>query len=267
MSVCRGVNWVGRLLLCLSVLALRSTPGQASVDPAMDVGIDKVADPHLPRDARLVDQAGRPVRLGDYFGGPPLLFAAVQYNCPNLCGIVLDGLFGALAGSGLIAGRDYQMVAMSIDQREGPAVASRRLSGLAGRWAIDEKAVHFLTGSASVIARVSHDMGIRDAWDAEHWQFAHVSAIAITTPDGRLARWLSDVEFDPRALRSGLRDAGRGKVGRLRAQVLLLCYGFAPIHGRYGWVVRDLLDLCGAATVGGLAFYLWRSVRSERRGA
>ncbi len=254
-------------LLVLFLLLLSGGTALADIDPTRVAGIDRIADAHLPGDTRLVDQDGNPARLGDYFGGPPLLFAAVQFNCPNLCGVTLDGLFAGLAGAGLVIGRDYRVVVMSIDPHEGPAEARKSLSGLAERWAIDPHAVHFLSGPAPVIETVGRAMGIRSGWDEEHRQFAHITAVAVTTPAGRLSRWLMGVQFDPRALRLGLVQASGGKVGTLGEQVLLLCYGYDPIHGRYAWVAQRMLEISGAATVAGFFLFLWLTHRQERRRA
>ncbi len=260
------MRWAGCLLSFVLILLATVAAAGTAFDATTEAGIDKIADAHLPGDAPFVDQTGKQARFDNYFGGPPLVFAAVQYHCPNLCGLTLDGLFGGLAGAGLVAGRDYLVVVMGIDPREGPAEASNTLSKLSGRWAIDQSAVHFLSGSAAAITRASGAMGLRSGWDDEHQQFAHIAAVGLVTPDGRLARWMTGVQFDPRSLRLGLVEAGKGKVGTFKDQVLLLCYGFDPIHGRYGWVVQRLLEVIGSATLGGLGLFVWLATRRERRG-
>jgi protein SCO1 len=249
------------LLLSLALLLL-AAPAPAAFDPLAEAGIERLPDARLPAEAGLFDETGRPVRLGDYFGGPPLLVAAVSYDCPNLCGLTLDGLFGGLAGTGLSAGRDYRLLVVGIDPREGPVQAARLKGELGRRRDLDWAGVHFLTGPAEAVAR---SMGIRAGWDEEHRQFAHVSAVAVTTPDGRLSRWLMGVAFEPRTLRLGLAEAGNGKVGTLGDQVMLLCYGYDPMQGRYGWVVPRLLMAGGGATIGGLAIFILAGRRRGRR--
>jgi protein SCO1 len=249
----------------LAVLLLAG-PARATFDPIAEAGVDRLPDARLPGAVQLLDQAGRPVRLAELFGGPPLVFAPVVYRCPNLCGITLDGLFAGLAGAGLRAGRDYRVVAVGIDPRESPADAAGVFGRLALRWGIPADAVQFMTGPAAGLGAVMSAMGVRSGWDAEHQQYAHISAAAVTTPDGRLSRWLMGVQFDPRTLRLALVEAGHGKVGTLGDQVLLLCYGYDPVRGRYGWLVQRILQAGGAATLGGLALFLWLSFRRQRRG-
>ena len=251
-----------RLLVLLLVLSRAAAA--ADFDALAAAGIDRLPAAHLPGEVGLVDQDGQPVRLSSELGGAPLVFAAVQYQCPNLCGLTLDGLFAGLAGAGLAAGRDYRVVVVGIDPAEGPAEAARLFDRLSARWSIDRGAAQFLTGDAGGLQQVAAAMGMRSGWDAEHRQFAHVSAVALVTPEGRLSRWLMGVQFDPRQLRLGLVEAGGGKIGSLGDQVLLLCYGFDPVHGRYGWVVQPLLAAGGVGTLAGLLLVLWPAGRWRR---
>jgi protein SCO1/2 len=69
------------------------------------------------------DESGREVVLGDYFGRKPVILAPVYYGCPLLCGQVLAGLSRALKPLSLEAGKDFDVIAFSIDPSEGPALA------------------------------------------------------------------------------------------------------------------------------------------------
>jgi protein SCO1/2 len=248
--------------LLLMILLLWALPAQAAFDPFTDAGIDRIKDAHLPGEAAMVDQNGEPLRLQALFGGPPLLFAAVAYTCPNLCGLTLDGLFAGLAGAGLTAGKDYQLVVVGLDPRDGPDQAAAMLGLLQHRWHSEPSALHFLSGPEG--AAVTQAMGFRAGYDPEHQQFAHISAVAAVTAQGRLSAWLMGVQFDPRALRLALVKAGEGRVGTLGDQALLLCYGYDPVHGRYGWLVERMLKVGGVVTLLGLfgtLGWLWRRGR------
>jgi protein SCO1/2 len=56
------------------------------------VQVQQHLNQQLPMDARFVDDTGKPVRLGDYFGKHPAVLSLVYYNCPMLCSEELDGL-------------------------------------------------------------------------------------------------------------------------------------------------------------------------------
>ena len=79
------------------------------------------------------------------------------------------------------------------------------------------------------MAAVTDALGYRYAWDASIGQYAHVAAMAVLTPDGRLARWLYGLGAASRAtLRLALTGAGQAGSGSLAEQLLLLCYHYDP---------------------------------------
>ena len=61
------------------------------------IHIDQQLDRQLPLDLPFIDESGKQVRLGDYFGKRPVILALVYYECPMLCTQVLNGLVTALA--------------------------------------------------------------------------------------------------------------------------------------------------------------------------
>src|SRR5947209_6347775 len=48
------------------------------------VGVAQKLNQQLPLDAQFVDDTGKTVRLGDYFGKHPAILTLVYYNCPML---------------------------------------------------------------------------------------------------------------------------------------------------------------------------------------
>src|SRR4051794_752 len=63
------------------------------------VGIEQHLDAQVPLDLTFRDEAGREVKLAEYFGKRPVVLSMVYYECPMLCGEVLNGqasVFSAL---------------------------------------------------------------------------------------------------------------------------------------------------------------------------
>src|SRR3984957_15339873 len=60
------------------------------------VGVSQHLNQQLPLDAAFVDETGKSVTLGDYFGKRPAILSLVYYNCPMLCSEEMDGLTSAL---------------------------------------------------------------------------------------------------------------------------------------------------------------------------
>jgi protein SCO1/2 len=230
-----------------------------------DVGIEQQQGNPLPLDAVFRDEAGREVRLGSYFGDKPVVLALVQYRCPMLCTLVLNGFLKSSQGMPLEIGRDYQVVTVSFDPREGSELAaekkqhyvrSYRRAGAAEGW-------HFLTGDQHAIDRLTQAVGFRYHYDPQSDQFAHASGIMVATPEGRLARYFYGIEYPPRDLRLGLVESSAGKIGSRVDQVLLLCYHYDPLTGKYGLAIAGALRLAGALTVLALGGFLAVMVRRE----
>jgi protein SCO1/2 len=238
-------------------------PASQKPEILKEIGIDQRLDAPLPLDIPLRDETGRAVRLGDYFGKRPVVLALVYYNCPMLCTQVLNGLVAALNVMSLDAGRDFDVVAVSFDARETPAMAAAKKDAYLTRYKRPNAAEgwHFLTGDAGSIERLTKAAGFRFKYDETRDQFAHASAIMVATPAGRLARYFYGIEYAPRDLRLGLVEASAGQIGTPVDQVLLYCFHYDPSNGKYGAVVINMIRLAGAATLlilGGLLLLLSR---------
>jgi len=261
-------------ILLTSVAAAQSMappPGQivrADEKPEMlkQIGIDQRLNAPLPLDIPLRDETGRAVRLGDGFGRRPVILALVYYNCPMLCTQVLNGLVAALNVMSLDAGKDFDVVAVSFDPRETPAMAAAKKDAYLTRYKHPNAADgwHFWTGDAASIEALTKAVGFRYKYDAQNEQFAHASAIFVATPDGRLARYFYGIEYPPRDLRLGLVEASAGRIGTPVDQILLFCFHYDPANGKYGAVIVNIVRLAGVATVLALAVGIW--AMSRRRG-
>lgn len=227
------------------------------------VGIDQRIGQRIPLDLIFRDETGRSVPLRNYFGNRPVVLTLVYYQCPMLCSEVLNGVVGGLLPLKLNVGRDFDIVTISFDPRDTPAVATEKRDTYLRRYgrAGADKGWHFLTGEASAIEALTKAVGFRYAWDPTIQQYAHASGIMVLTPDGRLSRYLYGVEYTPKDLRLALVDSSEGKVGNVVDQVLLYCYHYDPATGKYGAVVTNMLRLGGALTLlllGGFLAVAWR---------
>ena len=90
------------------------------------VGVAQHLNRPLPLDATFVDETGKTVKLGDYFGKKPAILTMVYFNCPMLCSEELDGLNGALQMVKLTPGKDFDVIVISIDPTETPELAAKK---------------------------------------------------------------------------------------------------------------------------------------------
>jgi protein SCO1/2 len=223
----------------------------------------------LPLDTMFKDEAGRDVRLGDYFGTRPVVLSFVYYQCPMLCSQVMNGISSALKVIPFVPGKDFDVVLVSFDPRDTPEAANAKKRAHMAHWSVQDTADgwHFLTGSEEAIRTVTSSAGFTYQWDQKTGQFAHVSGVLTTTPDGRLSRYFYGVEFSPKDLRLAIADSGQGKVGSAVEELLLYCFQYDPTTGKYGLMVMNLVRLGGLVTVALMAGFVLLMRRRDMRGS
>jgi protein SCO1/2 len=249
---------------------IMSPPTSVRPPYLQNVGIEQHLDGQVPPELTFVDDAGRPVKLGDYFGKKPLILNLVYYNCTMLCGEALAGLTGAMKMVKFNVGDEFDVITVSFNPQETPAIAAAKKqdylkrygrAGAASGW-------HFLTGPADSINALTKSVGFQYQYDAKRNQYAHATAIMVLTPQGRISRYFYGVDFPPKDLRLGLVEASQGKIGNAVDQVLLYCYHYDPETGKYGAMVSNMLRLGAGITIlllGGLIFILLRLEKAAPR--
>jgi protein SCO1/2 len=182
-----------------------------------------------------------------------------------LCTQVLNALSSTLSVLALDAGKDFELVLISFDPREKPAQAAAKKAEQLQRYKHPGGGAgwHFLTGDEPAIKRVTKAAGFRYVWDEQTQQFAHPTGIIVVTPDGRPARYLFGIEYGPRDLRFALLEASEGRVGSVVDSLLLYCFHYDPMTGRYGLYIMRTLRIAGVATVLLIGAFIFMMVRRE----
>lgn len=247
-------------------------PGSAATEqiPMLkEVGVDQSKlDSQVPLDAVFVDETGREVRLGEYFGhGRPVALVLAYYECPALCGQIINATASSMMPLEFDAGREFDVLVVSFDPGETPAMAHGKRQAFLDRYGRQgsEAGVHFLTGRQESITALADAVGFRYRYDASIDQYAHPSVLTVLTPEGHVSRYLFGIEFAPRDLRFALVDASSGGVGTVVDQAILFCYLYDPTTGRYGFAVMNAVRIAGLLTLAGLGTFIMMSLRRERR--
>ncbi len=257
-----------KTIICLALLAAAASAQPSRPIKPGDIGFDQQLDEQVPLDLTFRDESGKTVRLGDYFNRKPAILALVYYQCPMLCNQMLNGLAGGLKALNFDAGREFEIVVVSINPRETSELAAAKKetyvrdygrAGAASGW-------HFLTGDPKSIDALARAVGFRYAYDPMLNQYAHASGVVVLTPKGRVARYFYGVEYAPRDLRFGLIEAAEERIGTPVDQVLLLCYQYDPKTGKYSAAVMKSLRLGGVLTVVGVAALLVALSRKAKGG-
>jgi len=232
-----------------------------------EIAFDQKLGAQLPLDLPFTDDTGKAVRLGEYFGQKPVLMLITYFNCTMLCPLLLDGLVRALRPISFDIGQQFTVLTVSINPRETPAIAASRKELYVQRYGRPgaDRGWHFLTGTADAIAALTQPIGFRFVYDKKTDEYAHASGIVIFTPEGKAARYLYGVEFSPRDMRLALIEAASGTIGNPVDQIMLYCFHYDPLTGKYGVVIMNVLRLAGSATVAVLGTFMFVMFRRDRR--
>ena len=256
-------------LMMAPVLAAKEsmTPAGQLPRELEGVAFDQRLGEALPHDALFVNEAGSSIRLGELFGKRPVILAPVYYECPMLCSLELNGLLKALRAMKLTAGKDFDVITFSIDPGETPSMAAEKKAHYLGLYGRDAAAEgwSFLSGDLAAIESITEAIGYSYRYDPETDLYRHAAGIVVVTPGGITSQYFYGVEYSARDLQFALIEAADGRIGGLVDAILLYCFHYDPVTGKYGLVIMNVLRLAGLATVFLLGGFMGLSVWLERR--
>jgi protein SCO1/2 len=229
----------------------------SGLPPALQkVSFEQRLNEQVPLDLKFRDETGREVRLADYFReGRPVILSLVFYECPMLCNQVLNGLVSSIKTLSFNAGKEFEVLTVSFDPREGPELARAKKEAYMLRYQRPgtEDGWQFLTGDPAAIEALTRAVGFHYYYDTATNQFAHASGVVLLTPDGKISRYFYGIDYSARDLRLGLVEASANKIGSPVDQLLLYCYHYDPATGKYGPVVMNIMRIGGILTLLGIA--------------
>jgi protein SCO1 len=214
------------------------------------VRLDQKLGAHVPLDVRLRDENGNSVALRDFFDGKPVLLNLIQYRCTMLCSQEMDVLSQSLHQLKFNIGREFEVVTVSIDHREGKELATAYKKGFVERYGRPgaDAGWHFLTGDQGEIRRLADSMGFHFVYDPQTDQYAHPDGLIVLTPEGKIARYFFRLLYPPRDMRLALVEASRGKIGTPLDALALLCYHYNPLTGKYSFAIMSAVRLGAIAS-------------------
>ena len=233
----------------------------------VSISFDQNLNAQINGDLPFRDENGRSVRLRDYLGQKPIVLVLGYYQCPMLCTLTLNGLVQTMEDMKWGVGKEFQIIDVSIDPHETSALAlakKRTYLKQYGRSGADA-GWHFLTGDESAIQQLTSEVGFHYAYDSASKQYAHPSGLVILTPAGKVSHYIFGVTYDAKTLFESLQDASGDKVGSPIRRLVLLCFHYSPLTGKYGATVMLIVRVLALATVFGLVWLITATVRNEKR--
>ncbi len=264
----RATAWVASLCALLFATSVFAQNAVRPEDQVLErLGFEQKLDAPLPLDAVFTDHRGEEILLGDLFDERPVIIAPIYYNCPMLCGLIVNGLLDSIREVAFTPGQDYEIVVVSFDSRETAELARANRNVFLEQFGRDgvEPGIHFLVGEEEPIQRLTGAIGFEYEWVPEINDFAHPSGVVLATPDGRTSRYFFGILYPPRDMRLGLVEASENRIGSPVDRLLLFCYHYDPSTGEYGLLVHRVVNTAGAVTVGVLGLFLFVMLRAEKR--
>jgi len=231
-----------------------------------DVAFDQKLGAQAPLDLQFRDESGRPVKLADYFGTRPVILNFIYLKCRDLCPLLLDGVVRSLRALSFDAGNQFDVLTVSFDPSDTAAVAQAKRQDMLGQYGRPSAADgwHFLTGDEASIQKLTEAVGFHYHYDQQTGEFAHATGIMLLTPAGKVSRYYYGIDFSPRDLRLGLIEAADAKIGTPIDQLLLFCFHYDPVTGKYGLLITNVIRLAGVLTVLLIAGFVIVMLRRER---
>jgi protein SCO1/2 len=245
--------------------------GQELPAELKSVGVEEHLGQQLDLDQTFTNELGQTVPLRQYFNAEkPVLMAMVYYTCPALCNFHLNGLTEAMKNLKWTSGKDFELVAVSMNSAETPDLAQKKKDNylkVYGRHEGDS-GWHFLVGNQANVKHLADQLGFHFNWMPDKKQFAHASVTYVLTPEGKISRYLHGIEIDPNTLKLSLLEASNGKIGSVIEQALMFCFQFDPQKSKYTLAAWNVMRIGGLVMVLLLAVILlplwWREHRRTR---
>jgi protein SCO1/2 len=264
-------RWRSRFWSILTLAVVLVFPARGPAEESVGsvvraVGFDQRLGERLPLGLHFRADSGRDLTLGELFGRRPVILAPVYYRCPMLCNQVLSGLTRSLKPLALEVGKDFAVIAMSINPSESSELAAQKKANYLQRYDRpgSESGWHFLTGDQPAITELTRAIGFRYTYNPQTKLYAHAAGVVVATADGRLARYFYGVDFPAKDLQAELERARAGRVGSPIGRLLLLCYDYDAATGKYTLSILRLTRILGTATAAALGGFLLVMFRRER---
>lgn len=223
------------------------------------VGIDEHLGEYIPLDAKFATTNGDSVTIGSLLkDGIPVILNPLYFECPMLCGLVIDGVVNVAGQLAWTIGEEYQIISVSIDPSENHVLAKKYKDKYTSKIpkAFAEDGWTFLTGNKKEIDKIIDAVGFKYNEVEGTGEFAHSAAIIMLSPDGKITRYLYGIQYNEFDVRNALYESADGKIGSTLEKVLLYCYQYDPDSNSYAPVAINIMKIGGLATLIILGIFL-----------
>lgn len=175
----------------------------------------------------------------------PTLLTLNYFQCTALCSLQLNALVDGLKGLDYLPGRDFNLLTVSFDVRNTPDLAQMKSKNYLESLGREGAEWKFLVGEQTFIDQITEAVGFKYRYDSDTDQFAHTAAIFFLSPDFKVSRYLYGLQYSPRDLKFALLDASQGKLGSTIERLILRCFHFDELAGKYTPIAMNSMRVAG----------------------
>ena len=230
------------VLVGLAIVFFKSVSlAQAIINPAatnddVEIGIVEHLDEFLPDGIALINEQGEKVWLKDVIDKPTII-NFVYYRCPGICSPLMEAVAGVMDKSELTPGVDYQVLTISFDPYETIDLGIRKKTNYLNLMNNKEKVEAaktgwlFFTSDSASIAKATNATGFK--YKKTGNDYLHAASLTVTSPDGKITRYLNGMYFLPFEWKMAIVEASKGQSGPTLNKVLRFCYSYDPVGQTY----------------------------------
>jgi len=196
---------------------------------ASQAAVGRTAGNHL-----LIDQHGKPLRLGD-LRGRPLVLSLIFTNCYSVCsGQTLHLREVVRIARQALGAHSFAVLTVGFDSAHD---SPDRMLAYGLDRGIDDPDWHFASADAATVRRLSDEVGF--TWLPSSRGFDHITQVTILDANGTVAQQVYGQAFSPPELIEPLkalllgRPVERTSLTGLIERVRLYCSVYDPVAGRY----------------------------------
>ncbi|MEW6651986.1 MAG: SCO family protein [Bacteroidota bacterium] len=218
-----------RKIVLILFLALAS---HLSAQNQIEAGVDEKIGSYLPMELQFTTSEGKALKLKDLITKPTLL-ALVYFECPGICAPLQTELAWTVDKLQLEPGTDFQVISLSFDHHETPAVAAKwkvnYLKAIKRNFSPDSW--QFLSGDSVSIKKFTDAVGFY--FVPSENEFVHGGTVLTIAPDGKISRYLFGKDYNPFDVKMALLEAKAGKSNPTISKVLQFCFSYDPKGRQY----------------------------------
>lgn len=238
----RGSGRVALAVAASLMLSLRlAAHGAGDVPIGFDEKLGAIAD----MGTTFTGEDGKPLTLKS-LAGRPMILTLAYYRCKDQCNLLLTGLAAGLRDVQGAAGKDFEVVTVSINPVETTADAldKKRIALASIEKPFPAEGWRFLVGTHENIDRLAASVGF--SYKQEGVDFDHPLGVIVLAPDGKIVRYLPGTSFLAIDLQMSVMEASQGLVRPTIAKLLRVCLSYNPERNRFE---LDLVRVAGTATL------------------